>query len=106
MALQPFQQAAEEDEEESEDVVLKQGLLSTGRVKVVDKILSVVYETGEEACMVLFSSSVGHYQRGVCKQTTQADLGCHTLLYAKNQDVYVGVAKSSLKVWLSSYNDM
>ena len=94
MALQP----TEEDEEGSESLVLKQGLLSGSRVRVEEKILSVVYQSAEEVCTVLHSCSVGRYQRGACKQLVAADLVCHTLLYARNQDVYVGVSDYSLKV--------
>ena len=94
MALQP----AEEDEEGSEGMALKQGLLSASRVRVEEKILSLVYQSAEDTCIVLHSSSVGQYQRGTCKQLLKTDLTCRSLLYASSHDVFVGVSEFSLKV--------
>ena len=97
-----FQQSTEEGEEEEdedrEDLVVKHGLLSTRRLKVEEKVLSLVYHTAEESCTVLFDGSVGVYQNGVCRRRVMETLGCQKLLYAHQHDMFVGVAKTSLKV--------
>ena len=93
------QQTAEgEDDEEDEKLVVRHGLLSTRRVKVDEKILSVVFQPADETCIVLCGNSVGCYNRGVCTRLVTEVKGCRKLLYLHFHNIFVGVGDSSLKV--------
>ena len=94
----PAQQTAEDEEDEK--LVVRHGLLSMRRVKVDEKILSVVFQPADETCTVLYGNSVGCYNRGVCTRLVAEITGCRKLLYLHIHNLFVGVTDSSLKVYI------
>lgn len=81
-----------------ESLVLKQGLLPSATHRIEGKVLSVLYHTTEDFCVVLHSDGISRLDNGKKGLTLEKEVKLLWIFYTNQFDQFVGVGRDSIKL--------